>query len=177
MPTRRARLEMQSPILMVMAVLAFLAMPRAASAAGDLPDSPHYHGVRFDLHLDFGWYNDAGAGFRVELPVLTRGPLTTLDNDLAVSLGAELLYFYEPGFTGWGVFPIGALQWNFYLNQKWSVFPELGLAFLIGPDRDRYWRSVAAPFLGVGARYHFSQSNSLLLRVNWPAGLQVGIVF
>jgi hypothetical protein len=77
-----------------------------------------------------------------------------------------------------GVF---AVQWNFYLDPEWSLFPELGLA-LIFSDHDRGRGDDDAdlrlrPLIAVGGRYHWSRRNALVLRLSWPFGVQVGITF
>ncbi|MCS6796930.1 MAG: hypothetical protein NZ898_00085 [Myxococcota bacterium] len=131
--------------------------------------------VRFDLHLDLGWYRNGGLGFRADIPIVSRGAVDGVDDDLSVSVGAEAFWWWDA--SNLGVFPVVALQWNFYLSEHWSLCPELGVALWFGPHRNRYWRTFVAPFAGFGARYHFSARNALLLRLTWPTGLQVGITF
>jgi hypothetical protein len=155
----------------VLAAAAALALAAPAPARAQQRD----HGVRFDVHLDFGWYANAGVGVRADIPVVPDGIVDGVDDDLSLSLGAELFWFYRN--EGFGVFPLAAMQWNFYLSEDWSLCPEIGVALWFGPDRNDHWRSPVAPFAGFGARYHFSVRNALLLRVTWPSGLQVGITF
>jgi len=163
--------------------LAALALPMAAvvslllsPAAARAQEDTRHTSVRFDVHLDVGWYKDIGAGFRIDIPIVPEGLLLEANDDLSLSLGAEIFWFYGAS-DGLGVFPIIALQWNFYVGDRWSVFPELGAALLFAPNRNRFWRTFIAPFVGLGARYHFNERNALLLRVNWPAGLQIGLTF
>jgi hypothetical protein len=93
-------------------------------------------------------------------------------DDLTISPGADLLF--NDGDV-WFAVPV-ALQWNFYINQLWSVFPEMGLALLFGHHHHKH--DVAVDFLlAVGGRYHFSSRNALVLRIGWPIGLQFGITF
>jgi hypothetical protein len=33
------------------------------------------------------------------------------------------------------------------------------------------------PLLAVGGRYHWSDRNSLVLRIGWPIGVQFGVTF
>lgn len=146
--------------------------------------------VRFDVHGDFAWYS-LGAGFRVEFAIVPDGFLQgDIEDELALSPGFDM--FFVPYATVHNysdvVFaPLIVAQWNLYLNDKWSVFPELGMVTLFGnygrfAHRHRYWDQghshvyfdVAA---NVGARYHFSDRVALLMRVGYPAGFQIGITF
>jgi len=131
--------------------------------------------VRFDVHVNVGWYRFFALGFRVDIPIVPDGLIDGADDELAITVGAEVAWFYR--YKGFGVFPVLALQWNFFLGQKWSIFPELGVAFLFGPQRNDYWSTFAAPHVAFGVRYHFSQRNALLARVAWPGGFQIGITF
>jgi hypothetical protein len=135
-----------------------------------------FSNIRFELHADFNWYSAFGVGGRLEFPVAPWGILEGVDDELALSFGAEVFFFYNPNNPGFGVYPIAAVQWNFYLGQV-SLFPELGVAFLFGPNRQGYWPSFISPYIGFGFRYHFNARNALLLRASWPAGLQVGVTF
>ena len=142
----------------------FVAWPTTASA--------QIEGVRPEVHLDLGWHADIGFGVRVDIPIVPDGLLTSARDDLAISPGADLLF--DDGRVWVGI-PI-AVQWNFYINQDWSVFPELGLALLFGEHHRK--NDVAVDFLlAIGGRYHFSSRNALVLRIGWPIGLQFGITF
>jgi hypothetical protein len=149
---------------LLVGVAALVAWPTTASA--------QVAGVRPEVHLDLGWHADIGFGMRIDIPIVPDGLLTTARDDLAISPGVDLLF--DDGDVWVGV-PI-ALQWNFYINQVWSVFPELGLALLFGEHHKK--NDVAVDFLlAVGGRYHFSSRNALVLRIGWPIGLQFGITF
>ena len=148
---------------------AALALPQAASAQS------HGDSVRFDVHLDVGWYRFLAAGFRVDIPIVAEGLITSADDELAITLGADLGFFYHS--EAFGAYPVLAFQWNFYLSEKWSIFPELGVAFIFGPRGDRPWDTFAAPYAGFGVRWHFTDRNALLMRVTWPTGFQIGITF
>ena len=125
-------------------------------------------GVRPEGHLNLGFHGDVGVGFRVDIPILSQGLLDTVNDELAVSPGAELLFGGNDIAIGVPV----ALQWNFYLTRDWSVFPELGLA-LIFDDDHAHMRLLVA----LGGRYHMSSRNALFLRIGWPLGLQFGVTF
>jgi hypothetical protein len=137
-------------------------------------------GVRPELHVGLGWDAELGLGGRADIPIVPRGFISDVHDELALSPGGEL--YFGGGGDGLEIAGVLAAQWNFYLDPEWSLFPELGLA-LIFHDRDRGpGRADDAdlhlrPLLAVGGRYHFGRRNALVLRLSWPFGLQVGITF
>lgn len=146
-------------------------------STGQFDSAPNrFANIRFEAHLGFGWYGAVGIGGRLEFPIVRAGILQNVDDEIALSIGAEVFYFYGR-YLGVGVTPLIALQWNFFLSNAVSIFPELGLAFIFGPGRDAYWGTFIAPYLGLGIRFHFTDRNAVLIRGSWPAGLQVGITF
>lgn len=154
-------------------------------------DHNQIHGVRIDIHGSLDPYSVVGVGGRVEFAIVPNGFIRGhVKDELALSFGAEL--FFAPTEFGWnyytgGVYtiPIGAVQWNFYLGDHWSVFPELGVAVRVDfgqdgwTDRHGHGYSWLYPQVdaGIGARYHFNDNVALLLRASTPGGLQVGVVF
>ena len=184
--------SMKHLTLLVVGSLAIGALaPSSADAQRRGRRASHADSVRFDVHLDLGWYGGLGAGFRVDVPIVPDGMIEgNVDDELVLSPGAEFLfwdYYGRDHTSNVGIAPLVALQWNFYVSDKWSVFPELGVAMMFGdywhhkhshndPGND-HGHVYVDPFLGGGARYHFSARNALLLRINWPAGLQIGITF
>lgn len=161
-----------------------VALTSTAALAQDGEYSANHIGdLRLDVHANFGGYGSLGAGFRLDIPLLSEGMLTNVDDELALSFGADA-FFYNDFFPdrydgGIYVIPSAVLQWNFYIGDSWSVFPEAGIAFYIGDGNDlRRDASVyAAPAFGLGARYHFNDRNALLLRIATPTGFQIGITF
>lgn len=159
------------------------APPRAAGVN-------HIPGARFEIHLNLNRYL-LGAGFRAELPIVPNGVIQgggNVHDEIAVTLGGDLWavpYYY--GYTdGAYLMPVAALEWNFYIGDKWSIFPEVGLTFpigFLGPNHryDPYWGYAHAYSLwyvaGFGVRYHFSTRNSLVFRVGSTSGFAVGITF
>lgn len=143
----------------------------AGFVAWTTPVCAQIEGVRPEVHLDLGYHADIGLGVRVDIPIVPEGLLQSVNDDLAVTVGADLLF--DDGEVWVGI-PVG-LQWNFYIKREWSVFPELGLALLFG---EGHHDDVGVePLLAVGGRYHFSARNALVLRIGWPIGLQFGITF
>lgn len=167
-----------------LALMSALLAPGIASAktAAKVDSANHISGVRFDLHADLGGYVSFGAGFRADLPLIHSGLLARTDDELALSIGVDAYFanFYHQYYSGGPyVIPSAVLQWNFYLGPNWSVFPELGVALYVGngDDLPRGLPVYAALDVGVGVRYHFSNRNALLFRVNRPTGLQIGVTF
>lgn len=160
-------------------------------------------GVRFDVHLDIGWHEAFGAGFRVDIPIVPDGFLRggSVQDELALSPGFDLFFFafhdrHHDGrrfhgnlryHDGVSFMPLMAVQWNLYLNESWSIFPEAGGAVALwnydhchdspGPDCHSHTDVNFFPLLSFGARWHFSDRNALLFRVSWPIGFQFGITF
>ncbi len=176
--------------------LVAVASPAAAQRGGN---AHPIDSVRFDVHADFAWYGAFGLGFRVDIPVIPDGFLRSggsVQDDFVISPGVDVFFWnsiryryyrgcgnpdgcYSSAFGGVFASFVVAAQWNLYIGN-WSFFPEAGLALLVGDAAwyyDTYYHSVIWPFFGGGGRWHFSASNSLLLRATWPAGLQLGITF
>ena len=138
------------------------------------PASAQIEGVRPEVHLNLAFHGDIGFGMRVDIPIVREGLLLSARDELALSPGADLLF--DDGEI-WAAVPV-ALQWNFYLERRWSVFPEVGLAVLFGHHHRRHGDGVGVDFLlAVGGRYHFNDRNALVLRIGWPVGVQFGVTF
>ena len=154
-------------------------------------------GVRFDVHLDAGWHQAFGVGFRVDIPIVPDGFIQRgVEDEFALSVGGEFFFwnwhdhrgrndYWDYRSDGVAFWPTAMAQWNFYLNESWSIFPELGLGIAFWSyehehrDEPRHSHAVVRPFpsISFGARWHFSDRNALLFRINWPAGAQFGITF
>lgn len=129
-------------------------------------------GVRPEAHLDLALYGDPGVGARLDIPIVPGGLIDGTLDELALSPGADLLINHKDLWIGVPV----ALQWNFYIAQKWSVFPELGLALFFGDHHKK--SDIGLDLLVVmGGRYHLNDRNALVLRLGWPFGLQFGVTF
>ncbi len=174
--TVRTRLD----VLMTSAALALAAALLVTPSGAEAQNADVPPNVRLDVHGNFGFYSYFGGGLRVDIPIVRDGFLRAngVKDDLSISPGVELFGAYRRGEDGFGVMPMVMVQWNIYVGN-WSFFPEAGIAVIWGPRRwnDRYYSNYVAPSFQLGARWHFSRTNALLLRVGWPAGLQVGITF
>ncbi len=180
------------------ALLTLAASPAEAQPRGAISQNG-IDGVRLEVHGVVGWYHAFGAGMRVEIPLLKTGFTDKLDDEFALSFGGDVGFFPWGGsrydsrewnrrydnwghwYGDWAFWGVVTANWNIYVGDKWSFFPELGLTISVHDCWDRDFRRevcvTAAPVGGVGARYHFSQRVALVARVNWPVGLQVGLTF
>ena len=129
-----------------------------------------------------------GPGIRVSIPLMPNGPVSTINNSLALGFGLDWTIFDgcdgQPDSAECSVNQIWApvvAQWNFWLTPVVSVFGELGLA--ISHRRLNYSRNcpfltseqceisdlqLFDPVLFVGARFSFSKKAGLLLRIGAP---------
>ncbi len=168
---------------MLAVALLVLGSLSSAFAAEPIIEEPgrHLNQVETEIHAVLG-SRSLGGGFRVGMPVLEQGFISTLNNNVVVNAGADILSWPDPDYGVVGaVVPI-MLQWNFYLLPQWSVFGEGGIAF-------QHWFSQRAsgdtqtffvwPGLSVGGRYYFNAGAypALILRLGYPSGVTFGICF
>jgi hypothetical protein len=162
-----------------------------------------FYGVEIEPQLVWQWTGDewssedgVGLGVRASIPVIEDGPLTSLRNNLAVTFGLAWAHFDDECRAGGGWsdcdeddfwLPIAA-QWNFFLTDVISLFPELGLGF-----RSAVWSNDACDFdedddvcddsdlevhlvLWLGARFKVSDTIALTMRLGTPS-LTFGVSF
>ena len=178
-------MERTRTLLAATAVMAAaLAIPSTTEA-----QSHQIEGVRPEVHFDAGLHGYFGAGFDLEIPIVPNGFLRGMDDELAIVPGLDFLFFdyrYDgDGYGGFGVAPNLTAQWNLYVSNKWSIFPEVGFVILFTTDdRNPYYRRYgprrnvwADPVVAFGARWHFSDRNALTFRIGYPFGFQFGITF
>lgn len=145
------------------------------------------HSMRLEAHGTVAWHGSFGVGGRFEIPIVKEGFIDGVDDELALSPGFDLL-FAHVGDQASTVIPIAlvAVQWSFWLSQSWSVFGEAGLATVFanwGPYHhrhqfhDEHGHAFFAPLLSLGGRLHLGDAFALAMRVSWPTGGQVGVVF
>lgn len=135
------------------AMLVSLGTPAVAHAQnivrqpGNHPD----YSVEIEPHLAFQWADRVGSndgfgpGARFNIPFLRNGPISTINNNMAITFGLDLTF--GDGGYGWCYdrydrtyrvpnggcnvtelwLPVG-VQWNFFLTKVISVFGEAGLA-------------------------------------------------
>lgn len=160
----------------------------ALGATSAMAQSMDHSQFEIEPHLAFGyaWRGGGGvglgAGLRVGIPLVSNGPISNLNNSLALSAGAGFVYFkgeHDNSFTNATAVTVPVmLQWNFYLTPLFSIFPEAGVAGVVGGCGScgfTVWPSAA-----VGGRIHFNRDYrfpSFTFRLSFPSGITLGVSF
>jgi hypothetical protein len=157
--------------LIFLAPLAILFATRRAHADRSTikndTDHPSYF-FEAEPHLvlaPFHKESEFGAGFQGTFNVADQGFIRRVNDSVGVGFGVN--YVTHNHFL-----LSGAMQWNFWLSENWSVFgePGVGLSTNKGNNID-VW-----PHLGAGGRYHFSRNVTLTMRIGYPV-VAVGVSF
>lgn len=176
------------------AALTALSAPGVAEAQRGRVDinTPHTGGRPFqlDIHGGFTWWGiGAATGVRFGIPIVDNGFVSSINNAVYINFGIDFYWVRwrcgNPGCSYWDYgaglgLPV-ALHWEFYFNENWSAFVELGVNIFFHPwfwDNGRfdaydggYW------FLGaVGGSFHINEWFLLTLRVGTPY-IAFGITF
>ncbi|MCZ7678377.1 MAG: hypothetical protein M5U28_06225 [Sandaracinaceae bacterium] len=176
------------------AALTALSAPGVAEAQRGQVDinTPHTGGRPFqlDIHGGFTWWGiGAATGVRFGIPIVDNGFVSSINNAVYINFGIDFYWVRSrcgnPGCSYWDYgaglgLPV-ALHWEFYFNENWSAFVELGVNIFFHPwfwDNGRfdayeggYW------FLGaVGGSFHINEWFLLTLRVGTPY-IAFGITF
>jgi hypothetical protein len=141
----------------------------------------HLNQVETELHTILG-IGEPGGGFRVGIPLWNNSFISTINDNVAVNFGIDVLKWPKPDFGGLGVAVPVMLQWNFYLTRDWSVFAEGGVALQNWSDRrvaGDFRTFLVSPGAGVGTRYYLIPDNypALVLRIGYPSGISIGASF
>lgn len=160
-------------------------------ASATTASAQHVHSsdlVRIEAHGTLSTYEGIGGGLRGEFVVLPEGAIPNFDDDLSLTVGGDAILFfddedwrdrYDHDDEGIGLWAAGAVQWNFYLGRDWSVFPEIGIWLQFGEDgrghRDDDFDIDL--LVGIGARYHLGGRSAILLRLEHPGLLHIGVQF
>jgi hypothetical protein len=139
-------------LALVPLTVAFMARP-ALGQIKEPGSHPHYS-FELEPHLAVGWiggphhFNDEGVGLglRASIPLFHNGPISSINNNMAITFGLDWLYFGydhdracrdfggvycdDHDFSASAFWVPVAVQWNFFVHPKISVFGELGLAIV-----------------------------------------------
>lgn len=133
-----------------------------------------------------------GAGFRGSVELVDNGFITSINNTVGLSFGADWVHYgdsnvpcrktgsgqcrdADPDFSLYTIsFPV-TMQWNFWLSRNWSVFGEPGISMRYISKGDESFK--IDPFVvWLGGRYHFQERVTLTMRVGYPV-FSLGISF
>lgn len=171
--------------LALAASLVFASLVSASAVQADHRIGTPYTGTRplqLDIYGGFTWHGFGFAGgARLGIP-LVNNPIPSLDNALYLNFGFDFYFTrvrgcggvacadeFSPGF---GI-PV-SVHWEFYFDDTWSAFAELGVNIFIPPGflryNDWYWGENASAWVlaQVGGRLHFSEAFALTVRVGNP---------
>lgn len=202
----------RSKFAVVAALAAFVVA--SAPATGEArsiikdPNPPQYK-VEIEPKLNLSYFgvwdyggNAIGPGVRFSIPVMSPGFIKKINDSVAITFGTDFLrhegwsyrwcdrgrcYGYDTPYF-WSVhFPV-ALQWNFFLTEKWSVFGEPGLTVRRAFYRDDYYAGCDVRFANcnrdrtdffftfyAGGRFHFNENLALTMRIGHPVDFSIGL--
>jgi hypothetical protein len=157
---RIRRAPVTAPLLAVLVVAAFVAYGATGHAQIREPGAHPQYSVEVEPHFVLSWSNHfwggdgIGAGARVSIPVVDNGPVTTINDNLAIGFGFDWSHYDGPCWN-WGPWappgppgPPGprpdnwwrydcagnsfsfpaVVQWNFFFTKAVGAFAEAGLA-------------------------------------------------
>jgi hypothetical protein len=107
-----------------------------------------------------------GAGFRASIELGDPLFIPKLNNTIAISFGLDVTNCHYCGVRdNYSIWSPVALQWNFFLTRRWSVFAEFGgIIRSAGFYRD-VWLD---PAIWIGGRFHFNDKVALTMRAGVP---------
>jgi hypothetical protein len=114
-----------------------------------------------------------GPGLRVSIPLLDNGFVSSINNNVAIGVGADFGY-YDHASAGVLWLPV-VLQWNFYLTDVITVFGEPGVA-LRYTRWDNGTETDGQLVLQGGAKFMFGKTTGLTVRIGVPY-VSVGVSF
>ncbi len=130
--------------------------------------------VRLDGHANLTWDGYFGLGARVDIPVLKHGFAYSTRDELAVSLGCDVIFAsFQSNDEPLQIWPTAAMQWSLAVSENFTFYPEFG--FVAKIERNG-WDGVY-PNVGFGGRYALYRSVALMARVGWPMAISLGMTF
>lgn len=203
-------------VSLVCAAASMSAAPARAESTIRDPRPPVY-AVELEPKLNLNYFlferyggQAVGPGIRASIPLMSPGFVRTINDNAAITFGLDLMHYDGTGYYGWSGYCNGnpkncpgwyvgyntsfwaiqlpvALQWNFFVATRWSVFGEMGLTFRHAFLADTAWCSspgYAGPcspnandffftFYG-GGRFHFSEKVALTMRIGHPTAFSIG---
>lgn len=155
------------------------------------PGAHQRYSVELEPHGLVHWDVDpgdegVGLGLRASIPLIDNGPVTTINNSLAIGFGLDWAWSGDCGPRDVDcdahniILPVVA-QWNFFFTPVVSAFAELGFGIVFETWDEDYWGDDddfhVSPefFFLVGPRFTFG-TVAIPIRIGWPY-LSVGVSF
>jgi hypothetical protein len=140
----------------------------AQQARADIKSDTDHPAYFFEAepHFAISPFHDGGgygAGFQGTFNVAKEGFIRRFNDSVGVGFGVNWV-----NNDKWLL--SAAMQWNFWLTDRWSVFGEPGVGVRLNNDAD-FW-----PSLGAGGRFHFTPNITLTFRIGFPVSA-VGVSF
>jgi hypothetical protein len=148
------------------ASVALSALPARADRSTIKSDTDHPSYVfEAEPHLVLAPFHhgDLGVGFEGTFNVADQGFIRRVNDSVGVGFGVNWLKNEHWLLSA-------AMQWNFWLSERWSVFGEPGVG-VRAEKKPEFW-----PHLGAGGRFHFTPNVTLTMRVGFPV-FAVGVSF
>ena len=156
------RFSVKSRLRAVGIFTAFSVVCVTQQAQADLKSDTDHPAYFFEAepHLAIAPFDEnevgVGAGFTGTFNVAPQGFINRLNDSVGISVGGD--------WTGNGSWHLsGAMQWNFWLSDTWSVFGAPGVGVRFHDSNTDIW-----PAFGGGGRLHFSPKFALTLRAGFP---------
>lgn len=128
---------------------------------------------RLDAHASVDWESGFGAGARVDIPIFDKDRMYNGRDELAISVGADVMFVSFSGSNRLFVWPTATVQWSLGVSERFVFYPELGLAAKV----ERHGWDGIYPNIGFGGRYYLVRSAALLGRLGWPMAVSAGATF
>ncbi|MEC7523690.1 MAG: hypothetical protein VYE22_27655 [Myxococcota bacterium] len=161
---------------------ALLGVTAAADAQGSVDIRRPHTGsrpVQLDFHGGLSWWGwGAATGVRFGFPILENGFIPSINNAVYLNFGADFYWVrWRRNGSDWDYhaglgLPV-TLHWEFYFDERWSAFIEVGGQVFFHPRFFRgdpydvyeggYWFVAAA-----GGSFHINENVLLTLRVGSP---------
>ena len=166
----RFPLKLRLPAAGSFTVLAVLCATQQARA--DIKSDTDHPIYSFELepHLAIAPFDEdqvgVGAGVTGTFNVANEGFINRLNDSVGISIGAD--------WTGSGSYHLSAaMQWNFWLSHRFSVFGAPGIGVQFFDDDVNLW-----PAFGGGGRLHFGPNFALTLRAGFPvSAIGISLLF
>jgi len=131
-----------------------------------------YGGRRGGRYRAFG-DPEFGGGFRASIELADPAFVPSINNTIAISFGLDFTNCHYCRYDNFSIWSPVALQWNFFLSDRWSVFAEFGGIL----RSDGFYRDIYLdPAIWIGGRFHFNDKVALTMRAGIP-WFSIGVSF